>query len=334
TPTPTPTPTPTGDNATTLYDGEVHLEEKQNADGTWSLDDTTRGQGVVTRDANNAKDNSKATEFHDDNGVWGEKTDSARETSAPDAHYAAEMTYDFYKSMFGRDSIDGKGLELVSNVHIDKNFVNAFWDGEQMNYGDGDGKNSGPLTSLDIGGHEISHGFTQYTANLVYSGESGGLNEAMSDIFGKGVQWFASQQNKAVPFSWGVGEQVWTPGTPGDALRYMDDPTKDGGSIDNYKKYSSKLDVHCSSGIANNAFVLMAQGGTNRTSGQTVDASQSLGMQKALQVMYRAETVYFTPNETFPQAGQACVKAATDLYGADSQEVKTVTAAWKAVGCL
>jgi Zn-dependent metalloprotease len=126
----------------------------------------------------------------------------------------------------------------------------------------------------------------------------------------------------------------------------MDDPTKDGYSIDNLSQISKfpqnvpptdqndQNGVHGTSGIANNAFVLMVQGGTNRTSGMTVDPSTGLGMGKALKIMYRAETTYYTPSTDFRQAAQAAVKAATDLYGSDSPEVKTTTAAWTAVGCL
>ncbi len=97
--------------------------------------------------------------------------------------------------------------------------MNAFWDGKQMNYGDGDGKTAGPLTTLDIAGHEITHGLTERTAGLIYRGESGGLNEAFSDIMGTGVEWYASQKNQAVKFDWAVGEDAWTPnnGNPTDA---------------------------------------------------------------------------------------------------------------------
>ena len=248
-----------------------------------------------------------------------------------DAHYGAAMTYDFLKDVLGRDSLDGKGEKLVSNVHIGKDFVNAYWDGKQMNYGDGDGKNAGPLTTLDIAGHEIAHGLTERTAGLIYEGESGGLNEAMSDIIGTGVEWFASRKNKAVEFDWKVGEDAWTPGNGnGDALRYMDDPTKDGYSIDNYKNYPKQTEVHGSSGIANNAFYLLVNGGTNRTSGQKVE--DGIGMEKGLKVYYRALAHYMTPNTTFAQAKQATLKAATDLYGAHSAEVQKVKESWSAVG--
>ena len=336
----TPPPPPLGivgqADDTTLYAGLVDVGSVQNPDGTWKLADPTRGGGVNTRDVNHGTDVASAVELSDANNIWGEPSDPTNQTSAVDAEYAAEKTYDFYKNEFGRDSIDGKGEALNNYVHYKTDLVNAFWDGSQMNYGDGDGKKSGPLTSLDVGGHEITHGFTQRTAGLDYVGESGGLNEAMSDIMGKGVQYMAAKTNPAVKFSWGVGAEEWTPGKAGDALRYMDDPTRDnaegGHSVDNYANYAKDLDVHYSSGIANNAFVLLVDGGKNRTSGLGVD--KGIGMEKALQIMYRAETVYYTPAETFKQAAQACLNAATDLYGATSDEVKATTQAWTAVGCI
>ncbi|RKH60507.1 M4 family metallopeptidase [Corallococcus llansteffanensis] len=341
TPSKTPTTPPTtGDKGratgvaddTTMYSGKVDLGTTKNKDGTFSLDDKTRGKGIVTYDAKNAENASGTTGFTDKNDVWGEKGDPTRAATAVDAHYGAEMTYDFYKDILGRDSIDGKGEKLVSYVHTDVNLVNAFWDGEKMQYGDGDGKDSGPLTTLDIAGHEISHGLTERTAGLEYEGESGGLNESFSDIMGTGVEWYASQKNAAVKFDWAVGEDAWTPknGDNTDALRYMNDPTSDGYSIDNYKNYPKQTEVHGSSGIANNAFYLLTEGGKNKTSG--LEVKDGIGMEKSLKIFGRALTTYMTPQTNFTQARAATVKAATDLYGKDSVEVKKVQDAWTAVG--
>ena len=330
---PPPPPPPPADKKddTTMYSGKVEIDDAKQADGRSKLEDDGRGKGVSTRDAHNKNDRTGSTEIFDNNGVWGEVTDDPRNKAAVDAQYGGQMTYDFYKQVLGRDSIDGKGEALVSNVHIKNNYVNAYWDGTQMNYGDGDGgKNSTELTALDIAGHEITHGLTERTAGLNYYGESGGLNEAMSDIMGKGVEWLASQQNPDVKFTWGVGERVWTPSKPGDALRYMDDPTKDGYSVDNYKNYPKQTEVHGSSGIANNAFTLLVQGGKNRTSG--IEVQGGIGMENALKVFGRALTTYMTPSTTFAQARQATVQAATDMFGADSAEVAKVKEAWTAVG--
>jgi Zn-dependent metalloprotease len=201
-----------------------------------------------------------------------------------------------------------------------------------MHYGDGDGRQATALTSLDVAGHEIMHGLTERTAGLIYRGESGGLNEAMSDIIGGfGLEHYTMSKNSGFQSDvYRIGDQIWTPNTPGDALRYMDDPTKDGRSLDNFSRYSSGVDVHYSSGIANNAFTLLVKGGTNKTSGRVVDGG--IGADKALQIFYRALTTYMTPNTTFAQAKVACAKAATDLYGADSAEVAKTNEVWSAVG--
>ncbi|HVE86612.1 MAG TPA: M4 family metallopeptidase [Myxococcales bacterium] len=335
-------PQPGGDgNDSTIYAGKVEVGGTDAGNGQQKLLDQTRGKGIEVRDANNRSSGSGSTEFVDNNGAWGEATDPARQKGAVDAMYGAQMTSDFYKDILGRNSIDGNGEKLLNNVHINTNYVNAFWDGTQMNYGDGNGRDAGSLTTLDIAGHEITHGLTQRTANLVYRGESGGINESMSDIMGAGVDWYAMKKNPELAKNgadpWKVGEQAWTPGTPGDALRYMDDPTKDNYSVDNYKNYPKQTEVHGSSGIMNNAFYLMVNGGTNKTSGLQVGGMAATdgfdgGMEKGLKIFGRALTTYMTPNTTFAQARQATIQAATDLYGADSDAVKQVMSAWTAVG--
>ncbi len=316
----------------TMYSGKVDLSTTKKADGTYTLEDTSRGKGVVTYDAKNAEQASGRTQFTDKNDVWGEASDDPRAKAAVDAHYGAEMTYDFLKDVLGRNSLDNAGEKLTSYVHVSNNFVNAYWDGEKMNYGDGDGKTAGPLTTLDIAGHEIAHGLTERTAGLIYSGESGGLNESFSDIMGAGVEWYASQKNPGVKFNWTVGEAAWTPknGSNEDGLRYMNDPKKDGYSIDNYKDYPKQQEVHGSSGIANNAFYLLTEGGKNRTSG--LEVKGGIGMDKSLKIFGRALTTYMTPKTTFAQAREATLKAATDLYGAKSVELQKVKDAWSAVG--
>ncbi|WP_426751053.1 M4 family metallopeptidase [Myxococcus sp. Y35] len=327
-------PPPAGKVAddTSMYSGKVALDTKKQADGTYTLEDNTRGKGVATYDALNRERASGQTQIKDDNDVWGEPTDPERNKAAVDAHYGGQMMYDFMKDMLGRDSIDGAGEKLVSYVHVSNNYVNAYWDGEKMSYGDGDGRNSGPLTALDIAGHEIAHGLTERTAGLIYRGESGGLNEAMSDIMGAGLEWYVSQKNPDVKFNWTVGETAWTPndGDPTDGLRYMDDPTKDNYSIDHYSNYPKQTEVHGSSGIANNAFYLLTSGGTNRTSG--IEVKDGIGMEKSLKIYYRALAHYMTPSTTFAQARTATINAATDLFGADSPEVAKVKESWTAVG--
>ncbi len=336
---PTTEPTTGKADDTTQYSGQVEIGSTENADGTYSLVDTSRGGGVVTRDALNRDPNRDSTTnapITDDNDIWGEETDPARNKDAVDAQYGAQATYDFYKEVLGRDSIDGKGEKLISDVHVGKDFANAFWDGEKMNYGDGDGETFGSLTTLDIAGHEITHGLTERTAGLQYRNESGALNEAMSDIMGVGVEWHASQKNSAVKFDWTVGEDTFTPnnGDPTDGLRDLSDPTSDGQSPDHYsKRYRGTQDnggVHINSGIANNAFYLLSEGGKNRTSGEEV--KEGIGIEKGLKIYSRALSFYMTPTTNFAQAREATYKAAQDLYGKDSVEARTVLESWSAVG--
>ncbi|HVG59718.1 MAG TPA: M4 family metallopeptidase, partial [Hyalangium sp.] len=180
------------------------------------------------------------------------------------AHDNAGLTYDYYFSKHGRDSYNGAGATLTSTVHYSRNYVNAFWNGTQMVYGDGDGSQSGPLTVLDVVGHELTHAVTDTASDLVYSGESGALNEAMSDIFGAAIE--AYRDGAVSTNTWKIGEECWTPGTSGDALRYMYDPGL-AGDYDYYPtRYTGTSDnggVHWNSGIANLAFYLMVSGGTH-----------------------------------------------------------------------
>lgn len=252
------------------------------------------------------------------------------------AHDNAGTTYDYYFSQHARDSFNGSGATLTSTVHYSNNYVNAFWDGTQMVYGDGDNSNASALTVLDVVGHELTHAVTEYSSNLIYSNESGGLNEAMSDIFGASIE--AYKDGAVSADTWKIGEDCWTPGTAGDALRYMNNPALDGGSLDYYPNYTAGVDVHYSSGIPNLAFYLMTVGGTHPT-GKTANlvpaldaASSTNSISKAAKIFYRANTVYLTASSGFEAARAATISAATDLYGAASAEVASVSAAWTAVG--
>ncbi|MBZ4421417.1 M4 family metallopeptidase [Myxococcus sp. RHSTA-1-4] len=252
------------------------------------------------------------------------------------AHDNAGFTYDFYFSQYGRDSYDGAGTNLISTVHYSKNYVNAFWNGTQMVYGDGDGSQSGPLTVLDVVGHELTHAVTDTSSELIYSGESGALNEAMSDVFGASIE--AYRDGAVSGNTWKIGEECWTPATPGDALRYMNDPAI-AGDYDYYPtRYTGTSDnggVHWNSGIANLAFHLMVSGGTHPRGKTTnvvpaLDANTYTSIMKGAAIFYRANTVYLTPGSTFADARGATAKAAADLYG--SAAVTSVNEAWTAVG--
>ncbi|UQA59801.1 M4 family metallopeptidase [Polyangium aurulentum] len=254
------------------------------------------------------------------------------------AHDHAGLTYDFYFNNFGRDSYDGQGAKITSTVHYDKNYVNAFWNGTQMVYGDGNNVDSTALTVLDVVGHELTHAVTEYSSGLVYQGESGALNEAMSDIFGASIE--AYRDGAVTANTWKIGEECWTPGTAGDALRYMNDP-QIAGDYDYYPtRYTGSSDnggVHWNSGIANLAFYLAVAGGTHPR-GKTSNVVPALAadlnesIQKGAAIFYRANTAHLGETSTFSDARTATANAAAELYGANSPEVTSINEAWSAVG--
>lgn len=261
--------------------------------------------------------------------------------AATAAHNGASTTYDYYFTKFGRDSLDDQGMTLVSSVHYGEQLNNAFWNGAQMLYGDGDGIDFIPLSqALDVVAHELTHGVTHFESNLIYARESGALNEAFSDIFGATVEAHADGSVSAD--TWKLGEDVYTPGVPGDALRYMNNPTLDGYSKDYYPERlypgycfpngnNDQCGVHGNSGIANLAFYLLVSGGSHPR-GVTTNVVSPIGLSNAERIFYRAQTTYLTANANFEAARVATVQAASDLFGPKGAE--PVKAAWDAVGVL
>jgi vibriolysin len=239
-------------------------------------------------------------------------------------------TYDCYANLFGRDSFDAAGATLISTVHYDYNYVNAFWDGVQMVYGDGDGYYADNLAlSMDVTAHELTHAVTQYESGLYYAAESGGLNEAMSDIFGNVCEWYRNGQVVSAD-TWLVGQDIWTPGIPGDALRYMNNPSLDGASLDYYPDYNAGVDVHYSSGIANLAFYLLSEGGSH-PQGKTSTVVNGIGLLNAAWIFYYANAELLTPTSTFADA-KAATALAAELMGFPPELIASVDDAWDAVG--
>lgn len=288
---------------------------------TYYLQDNTRGNGVITYDASNRSRTPGALWTSVDNLL-----NSSYESPAVDAHYYAGKTYDYYKNVFGRNSYDNNGGALKSTVHYGRNYNNAFWNGNQMVYGDGDGTTFIPLSGgIDVVAHELTHAVTDTSSDLVYQNESGALNEAISDIFGTLVEFYNGKNP-----DYEIGEDVYTPAKANDALRSMSDPTKYGDPDHYSKRYTGTSDnggVHTNSGIINKAAYLLAAGGTHY--GVTV---QGIGNDKVGAIYYRANTVYLTASSTFSQARAALVQAAADLYGASSAEVTAVNKSFDAVG--
>jgi len=290
----------------------VVFVDAHTGDIVWNYDDLETAKNRETYSANkgfNLPGTLKRTEGSADLG----------DIALDDAHNFAGDVYDYYFNEQGRDSFDGAGATLISSAHYSSNYDNAFWNGTQMVYGDG-GVYFKPLSeSLDVCGHELTHAVTERTAGLIYSGESGGLNEGTSDILGTTIETY--EQGWVVDAgTWEIGEDIMLPSGPlGEALRFMDDPTKDGVSIDNYADFTKFIDVHYSSGIANKAFYTMAN-------------DPSLDIEQAADIWYRALTLYMTSSETFAQARLDTTSAATDLYGSGSAQVTAVENAWSTVG--
>ncbi|MCP1125901.1 M4 family metallopeptidase [Bacillus sp. 3103sda1] len=300
--------------------------------GTFQLFDGTRGQGIHTFDAKNMNEfifNILSQWF----GYTGYEIESRNkffeDKAAVDAHANAEKVYDYYKKTFKRNSFDNEGAKLISSVHVGKNWNNAAWNGVQMMYGDGDGKVFIPLSAgLDVIAHELTHAVTEYSANLEYQDESGALNESLSDIMGAMVD----------RDDWEMGEDIYTPGKAGDALRSLSNPAAipnplkpTEGYPDHYsKRYTGTVDnggVHINSSINNKAAYLVSEGGTHY--GVTVNG---VGRAATEKIYYRALTKYLTANSNFSMMRKAAIQAATDLYGQNSKEVQAVTKAYDAVG--
>ncbi|MBI2733174.1 MAG: M4 family metallopeptidase [Aquabacterium sp.] len=332
----------------TLYGGDVGVKASL-SNGTYSLVDNGRG-GHYVSDVNNGTDTNlllfvipaSGKTSTSTTGVFGDGTTANRNSAAADAAFGFQTTWDYFAKVHGRNGIDNTGKKAYSRVHYGSNYNNAFWTDNCfcMTYGDGDGKVLKSLVALDVAGHEMSHGVTSTTARLTYSGESGGLNESTSDIFGSMVEFYAA--NSVDTGDYLIGEKIAGPSLGSPALRNMMNPSDDGKSADCWYSNMGSLDVHYSSGLGNHFYYLLAEGTSNGSPSRTCAAGdsrvatgkgsvQGIGRQKAEKIWYRALTVYMTSNTNYAGARQATLKAATDLYGASSNEVAAVAAAWTAV---
>ncbi|WP_311765421.1 M4 family metallopeptidase [Streptomyces zingiberis] len=316
------------------YSGQVPLGST-GAAPVFTLTDTARG-GHGTYDLAN-RTSGTGTLLTDEDDVWGDSTPADRQTAAVDAHHGAALTWDYYQEVHGRSGIRGDGVGARSRVHYGSSYVNAFWQDSCfcMTYGDG-ARNAQPLTSVDVAAHEMTHGVTAATANLNYSGESGGLNEATSDIFAAAVEFRAGSAED--PADYLVGEKIDINGD-GSPLRHMDRPSKDGSSKDYWYSGLGSVDVHYSSGPANHFFYLLAEGsGAKEINGVRYDSPTydalpvtGIGIGAAEKIWYRALTTYMTSTTTYARARTATLQAAADLYGADGAEHEAVAHAWAAV---
>jgi len=323
------------------YSGEVALNTNLNG-SSYELSDVAGNMPIKTYNLNH-KTTGTGTLYTDADNSWGDganyvsggsTTAANGQTAAVDAHFGIQATSAFYNAVLSRNGIDGTGKATYSRVHYSSSYDNAFWDDTCfcMTYGDGSSFKS--LEALDVAGHEMSHGVCASTANLDYAGESGGLNEANSDIFGTFVTFYTygggtTSVPDVIPSANLHGYTPWTIGSQlsSTPLRYMYKPSKDGYSPDAWSSSLKNLDVHYSSGPMNRAAYFLSQGAT--TSGDTSTSYLPSGMtgignDKAARIWYRALTTYLTSTSNYAAARTAVINAAKDLYGAGGAEEQAV----------
>ena len=311
--------------AVTAYAGTQTIVADSTSN-SYRLREAGRGAGLGMETYNLQKTTTYTnTDFTDADNVWN-NVNANKDQYATDCHFASEKTYDYYYNTYGRNSINNAGLKLIAYVHYSTNYVNAFWNGSYMTYGDGNATYS-PLTSLDIGGHEITHGLTSYTANLTYSYESGALNESFSDCFGTTIEWYADPAHG----DWLIGEDI------GGAFRSHSNPNAY-GDPDTYlgtNWYTGTGDnggVHTNSGVQNYWFYLLANGGSGTNDIGNAFNVTGISLTKAAAIAFRSLTVYLTSSSNYANARTYSIQAATDLYGPCSPEVIATANAWYAVG--
>lgn len=325
-------PEPSVGFGTTIYDGDRLFLTLQADDTLYYLEDVVRG--IATLSYNNTTTSMS----------WVGSEDNVFSGAAPQAHWAAGEYYDMLADTFNATGIDGangpghiashhpgvpKLLTLAVDFGIGDN--NATWNGTYAFFGGGDGVGDGNFASVDIVGHELTHGLVQFTAGLVYHGDSGALNESMADIFGAALEHYLGHTDNEI---WWHGEDVRTPLVVGDAQahRVLTNPNADGHSLDLYSGRAARADVHYSSGIGNLAFALTARGGAHpRFGGEPV---VGIGFDEALRIWHLALSFYLLDSATWHDARAATQTAARVLYGDGSTQMQSVARAWETVGVL
>ena len=340
-------------SANTKYSGLRSIETRFDTPlNKYVLNDLTRGAPIVTYNCERIISTYQNVHFMDNDNNWtlAEHANSFFDNAAQDAHWGAEMTYDFWKTIFNRDSFDDNNALIRSYVHYKQtaaNLSNAYWNGVFMTYGDG---NSRPYTSIDICGHEIGHAICTYTANLAYQNHSGAMNEGFSDIWGACIEHFGrtgSLSGTPVANVWKIGEDTTSGGT---GFRSMATPltfgdpdtfrgtnwvvTAEDGSC-TPTSANDYCGVHGNSGVMNHWFYILTAGksGTNNAPVAERDTYNvtGIGMVKSSQIAYYMERDYLTPNSNFFDARIFSIEVANNLYCASGSEVIAITNAWFAV---
>lgn len=312
----------------TLYLGEQTFVADSVSSDLYQLIDNSRGQGNTTY----THDGESRVLLEDEDNYW-DYSDIHNQNAAIDAHYCTARFFDLLEEHFDYSGIDGEGgsMDCVVNFRNGAAYVNAFWDGRFAWFGDGD-CTRGPLTSVDVVAHEFTHGVTDYTSDLVYMNESGALNEAMSDIFGKALEYYVTPDE----FNWLIG-QAFILNETERPFRNMQDPNKEGHP----KFYNGNMwfegegdngGVHSNSGVLNYWFYLLVEGGQGETEKGVPFNITGMGMDKAIQVPFLMQQAYLTRTSTYSDAYNGALAAAIDIYGEGSEEYETVVKAMNAIG--
>lgn len=259
-------------------------------------------ENVSTIDLKNSKDQSQKASFSFSCGENNQRAINGAFSPLNDAHSFGTVVFNMYRDWYKLSPL-GEGKKLTLQVHYGNDFENAFWDGKTMTFGDG-ANTFFPLVVLDVTAHEVSHGFTEFNSNLAYESQSGGMNEAFSDMAGEAAEFYARGKNDFI-----IGHEIMK---KGDGLRYMADPTKDGNSIDHVSKFKWSgfcsvlpipkfcIDVHHSSGIYNKAFYLIA-------------TAPGWDTRKAFDIFVNANSHYWSANSTFADGAKGVLDSAKDL---------------------
>ncbi len=303
--------------------GKSRTIEVTQSGGTYQMTDSTRQ--IRTYDAASQQIQGLGTLVTSSNPSSWDQTSTRGKGSAVDAHFNAGVVFDFYKKVLNRSALDGKGTAMLSTVHYGAGMDNAFWDGQRMAYGDGSQMFKPLAQSIDVVGHEFTHGVTENESGLVYQTQSGALNESVSDVFGAIIEHYLQPDDAKNML---MGEEIGLSGP----LRDMKNPASGSQPAHMSKLVKTSQDnggVHTNSGIPNNAFYLMTLGGTNPTSQTKV--AFGLGWDKSTKLWYRANTELLTQGSDFAAAAAATNRAAKDL-GFTQNEQNIVECAWIATG--
>lgn len=311
--------------APSYHYGTVEIETEQVEANKFQLRDVTRGDG------NSTFINKGSSDFlpSDDDNVWAKFPDIALGHVAYDAHFCTARFYDFLEEHFDYSGINGNGRSMIARVNINNgaDLVNAFWNNQNAAFGNGN-CHYHPLTTRSIIGHEFAHGITSENAKLIYSGESGAMNEAFSDIIGKAFEMIDDPTN----FDWPIGHEIVATRFA-KPLRSMEDPT----IYNNPKMYKGKHwrdggSVHSNSGVLNHWFYLLVNGGSGKNELDTAYQVTPVAVQDILDIVFLCQTSYLQPASTYPNMFEYSKLACGSLFGINSPQYQSMLQAWKAVG--